>query len=153
MPKHKRKTVVVSEPYPKKNTQQQPSKEQGEQQPSVDQSTVTQVNKYLYCDNCTKSVDHLLQCEKCETWYCISCGNVPIQVMEIINDYRQLHWFCNTCDTQIHRKKSLDHNIGMILVNHQFPIYHKYQTWEFAVPPNNRVLRSIRITSFISDEA
>ena len=42
MPKHKRKTVVVSEPYPKKNTQQQPSKDQGEQQSSVDQSTVTQ---------------------------------------------------------------------------------------------------------------
>ena len=52
--KHKRMTVVVSEPYPKNNTQQQLSKEQGEYQPSVDQSTVTQVNKSLYCDKCAK---------------------------------------------------------------------------------------------------
>ena len=26
---------------------------------------------------------------------------VPIQAMKIISDYRQLHWFCNTCETQI----------------------------------------------------
>ena len=50
---------------------------------------------------CTKSVNHLIQCEKCKTWYCSSCGNVPIPVMEIISDYTQLHWFCNTCETQI----------------------------------------------------
>ena len=102
MPKQRRKNTVVSEPYPKKNAQQLPSKEQEEPQPSVDQSTDTsQVNESLYCDKCTESVDHLIQCENCETWYCSSCEKVPTQVMEIISGYRQLHWFCGTCETQI----------------------------------------------------
>ena len=102
MSKQRRKNTVVSEPYPKKNAQQQPSKEQEELQPSVDQSTYTsQVNESLYCDKCTELVDHLIQCENCETWYCRSCEKVPTQVMEIISGYRQLHWFCGTCETQI----------------------------------------------------
>ena len=101
MPKQRRKNTVVSEPYPKKNSQQQASKEQEERQPSVDQSTDIQVNESLYCDKCTESVDHLIQCEKCESWYCSSCENVPTQVIEIISEYRQLHWFCKTCETQI----------------------------------------------------
>ena len=68
----------------------------------MDQSTDTsQVNESLYCDKCTESVDHLSQCENCETWYCSSCEKVPTQVMEIISGYRQLHWFCGTCETQI----------------------------------------------------
>ena len=101
MPKQQKKNTVISEPYPKKITQQQSSKEPEEQQPSMDQSKVSQVNESLYCDKCTESVDHLIQCEKCETWYCDSCENVPTQVMEIISEYRQLHWFCKICETQI----------------------------------------------------
>ena len=68
----------------------------------MDQSTdISQVNESLYCDKCTELVDHLIQFEKCKTWYCSSCEKVPIQVMEIISGYKQLHWFCGTCKTQI----------------------------------------------------
>ena len=33
--------------------------------------------------------------------YCSSCERVPTQVVEIFSGYRQLHWFCSTCETQI----------------------------------------------------
>ena len=81
------RTQFYLSPIQKKNAQQQPSKEQEEPQPSVDQSTDTsQVNESLYCDKCTESVNHLIQCENCETWYCRSCERYQHRLWKLLVD-------------------------------------------------------------------
>jgi len=52
----------------------------------------------LSCKKCLKCVDNVIQCERCEHWYCSKCTGLSSAVMEIIYLYKQLHWFCEACD-------------------------------------------------------
>ena len=82
MPKQKDKTSrgkTTGEPYPRK----------GEKPDGEDT---------LYCDRCTSAVEQLIQCEKCEMYLCSGCEKVPENVMIIVGEYNQMHWFCQYCD-------------------------------------------------------
>ena len=50
------------------------------------------------CDKCSKSTDHLLQCEFCTSWFCNVCCNIHEDLLNSLGDYNNLHWYCNTCD-------------------------------------------------------
>lgn len=52
----------------------------------------------MICEKCTNCVDNLIQCERCNHWYCSKCTGLPSSVMDIIFMYKQLHWFCEACD-------------------------------------------------------
>ena len=57
-----------------------------------------ELDEQLNCDKCTKHVDSLIQCERCEHWYCDKCTGLLSSVMDIVFMYKQLHWFCEDCD-------------------------------------------------------
>ena len=86
MPKgHKDKTTKAkgsTEPYPKKG-----GKYDGDSQEET-----------LFCDRCTSAVDQLIQCEKCEMCLCAACEKIPENVMTMVSEYNQIHWFCQYCD-------------------------------------------------------
>ena len=70
------------------------------------------------CDKCSKSTDHLLQCEYCTSWFCnVSC-NIHDNLLNSLGDYKNLHWYCNTCDvivSELIAKSSLSGVVPSIL--------------------------------------
>ena len=66
-----------------------------------DDSTVdaeSQNSESLHCGVCTTGVDYIVQCEKCDTWYCHTCAKVSEQLIELIADCNGVHWFCHKCN-------------------------------------------------------
>ena len=37
----------------------------------------------------------IVQCERCEIWYCHTCSIVTEQLIEFLVDCNEVHWFCN----------------------------------------------------------
>ena len=60
-------------------------------------NTESQNSESLRCDVCTTGVDYIVQCEKCDTWYCHTCAKVPEQLIELMADCNA-HWFCHKCN-------------------------------------------------------
>ena len=92
MPKTKSKNSKrkqTSEPYSRRdnNTEKKDASDTEEGEPTV-----------LYCDKCTSAVERLLQCEKCLIWYCLNCSKVINEVLNMLNEYDTLHWFCDACN-------------------------------------------------------
>ena len=52
----------------------------------------------VVCDKCKQSVDQTILCEACEAWMCSACGGIPLHVIDIIANYKQIHWFCQKCN-------------------------------------------------------
>ena len=50
------------------------------------------------CDVCTNSVDHLIQCDRCLNWYCCTCGEVSEHLITVLDEFKELYWFCHKCD-------------------------------------------------------
>ena len=50
------------------------------------------------CDVCTNSVDHLIQCDRCLNWYCCTCGKVSEHLITVLDEFKELYWFCHKCD-------------------------------------------------------
>ena len=46
----------------------------------------SQNSESLRCGVCTTGVDYLIQCERCDTWYCHTCAKVPEQLIELLVD-------------------------------------------------------------------
>ena len=42
--------------------------------------------------------DYLIQCERCETWHCHACAKVSEQLIGLLVDCNEAHWFCHTCN-------------------------------------------------------
>ena len=60
----------------------------------------SQEPELLVCDKCTATVDQLIQCERCQVWYCSQCENVPVKLMELLDEFKdEVHWFCHYCKT------------------------------------------------------
>ena len=49
------------------------------------------------CDNC-KSDSCLLECEWCYKWLCVKCQKVPKEMINALNKYEHLHWYCKSCE-------------------------------------------------------
>jgi len=67
---------------------------------STEEDNSPDTESQLYCDGCTSAVEHLIQCEK---YLCSGCKKIPESVMATIGEYTQVHWFCQYCDTLVHR--------------------------------------------------
>ena len=53
----------------------------------------------IVCDVCTDKADHLIMCDRCEIWYCHRCAGINvIKLVEVLIEFKELHWFCNKCD-------------------------------------------------------
>ena len=46
----------------------------------------------------TTGVDYLIQCERCDTWHCHACAKVSEQLIGLLVDCNEAHWFCHTCN-------------------------------------------------------
>jgi len=62
-------------------------------------------------NECKQSVDQTILCEACEGWMCSTCDGIPLHVIDIIADYKQIHWFCQKCNDKVgnysHKNKDL----------------------------------------------
>ena len=43
-------------------------------------------------------VNYLIQCERCDTWHYIACAKVSEQLIGLLVDCNEAHWFCHTCN-------------------------------------------------------
>lgn len=92
MPKQKKKRVVAaSVPYAT-------SAKTNDTNEGSSVNTESQNSESLRCEVCTTGVDYIVQCEKCDTWYCHTCAKVPEQLIELMADCNEAHWFCHKCN-------------------------------------------------------
>ena len=92
MPKQKKKrAAATSAPY----TTSTRTNDTGE---DLTVSTESQNGEILHCGVCTTGVDYIVQCERCDTWYCHTCAKVPEQLIELMADCNEAHWFCHKCN-------------------------------------------------------
>ena len=55
------------------------------------------------CGKCSSEIqecDHGLQCERCDTWYCISCLNLSEKEYTVLSVRAVFHWFCEECENK-----------------------------------------------------
>ena len=92
MPKQKKKMVVAaSAPYAT-------SVKTNDTNEGSSVNTGSQNSESLHCEVCTTGVDYIVQCEKCDTWYYHTCVKVPEQLIELMADCNEAHWFCHKCN-------------------------------------------------------
>lgn len=89
MPKQKKKRAATSKPYAA-------TRKENNDDPS--DTSENQNSESLHCGVCTTGVDYLIQCEKCDIWYCHICAKVPEQLIELLVDCNEAHWFCQNCN-------------------------------------------------------
>ena len=46
----------------------------------------------LKCDKCKGTVEGMIQCESCLLWHCCTCGNFPLEAVEVVSVCKTLHW-------------------------------------------------------------
>ena len=51
------------------------------------------------CDVCKKSVDEVVQCERCIKWFCCVYQNISEKMYDAIFEFSKLHWFCDGCES------------------------------------------------------
>lgn len=80
-----------------------------------------EVDEILECERCGMNVDCMIECECCNEWLCINCGEISSQVMTIINKYQNaVHFYCQRCtitvQTLIKKKneKPIDNNMDNV---------------------------------------
>ena len=99
MPKHKKKKdSKAGEPYNVKKTSNH------QENPEQDSDIV--------CDRCKQSVDQTILCEACEGWMCSTCGGIPLHVIDIIADYKQIYWFCQKCNDKAGHFIEMNKDLG-----------------------------------------
>ncbi len=56
----------------------------------------------LTCSKCeavfVDNDDKLLECERCDKWFCIECAGMEPSVYSIMVANKNLHWFCQECE-------------------------------------------------------
>ena len=50
------------------------------------------------CERCGNDAAGVIQCERCMKWCCGSCQNVTLEMIEALDRWPNLHWFCTVCD-------------------------------------------------------
>ena len=68
-------------------------------QESVNISSAVSEDESYPCDGCGKAeAEYLIQCERCDKWICNTCESIDEDMMELLKEWKQLHWFCSTCE-------------------------------------------------------
>lgn len=100
MPKYRNRTKKPAAPYGKGKKGQNTPKEDKRESEGNDTSdnAVDEQGEDLKCDICSSSVERLVQCDRCLTWYCCGCANIPEQLQVVLSEFIELHWFCSGCD-------------------------------------------------------
>ena len=94
MPKQRsKKNTANSEPY---ILRKKHGSTTGSSQTS--DSADNQQDVSFQCDVCTNSSDHLIQCDRCMIWHCCTCGKVSERLITVLDEFKELHWFCHKCD-------------------------------------------------------
>ena len=62
------------------------------------ESVVGSTEDSLVCDVCTDMADHLIMCDRCEIWFCYRCAQVDVGLINVLVEFKELHWFCKKCD-------------------------------------------------------
>ena len=44
------------------------------------------------------SVNNPIQCDQYLTWYCCTCRKVSEHLIVVVDEFKELHWFCQKCD-------------------------------------------------------
>ena len=91
MPKLKKKRAAVASKAPYSTSKKTNSEDSSD-------TAESQNSESLCCGVCTTGVDYLIQCERCDTWYCHTCAKVPEQLIELLVDCNEAHWFCHNCN-------------------------------------------------------
>lgn len=61
-------------------------------------SVDNQQDASFHYDICTNPVDHLIQCDRCLIWYCCTCGGASEHLITVLDEFKELNWFCQKCD-------------------------------------------------------
>ena len=91
MPKQKKKRAVAASKAPYSTSKKTNSGDPPD-------TAESQNSESLYCGVCTTGVDYLIQCEGCDTWHCHTCAKVSEQLIELLVDCNEAHWFCHNCN-------------------------------------------------------
>ena len=73
---------------------------------SKEQITEDRAEETLTCSSCSKSVEQILQCEICLSWYCCTCLNVCDNIMSALTQFKSLHWYCIVWEPTVQSKLS-----------------------------------------------
>ena len=49
------------------------------------------------CPLCKKTNENMIECDRCNKWFCTPCVNITAKELEVIGKKR-CHWFCQTCE-------------------------------------------------------
>lgn len=94
MPKQKGKTRAKKlVPYNKS------AKPNSDEDTSKVPESVQDDEQILKCDKCKGTVEGMIQCKSCLLWHCCTCGNFPLEAVEVVSVCKTLHWFCEMCDS------------------------------------------------------
>jgi len=67
-------------------------------------SVSTDIDDKTVCHMCDKVFiddgDMLLECERCDEWFCTECLTMSAEVYKIMVDRKDIHWFCPECEKQ-----------------------------------------------------
>ena len=73
-------------------------RKKSQSKPTTHVSTGSSVN-CLSCNNVFDDEnDKLMECERCDTWFCIECLNMSETVYSVMAERKDSHWFCPECE-------------------------------------------------------
>ena len=90
MPKTNRKKNKSRKPY---------EHEKNSNTPTESDNQDIESSEDFICIECKKSVDEVVQCERCARWFCCTCQNISEKMYDAIVEFSKLHWFCNGCES------------------------------------------------------
>ncbi|XP_052786446.1 uncharacterized protein LOC128221863 [Mya arenaria] len=80
------------------------SKQKGRSKKSTSKQATdnTGMDNELTCSKCEAVFvdidDKLLECERCDKWFCIQCAGMEPSVYSVMVANKNLHWFCHECE-------------------------------------------------------
>ena len=67
------------------------------------------------CVGCKKefkeSSSRMLECERCESHHCSKCIKLTDSEYDLLNSRKDLHWYCNKCESKVFKSIHLDKEI------------------------------------------
>jgi len=73
-------------------------------------------DELLECERCGRNVDCMIECECCNEWLCIKCGEITSEVLTIINEFpNAVHFYCQKCTDKVKSliKRNNNNNTSM----------------------------------------
>jgi len=67
------------------------------------------------CVGCNKEFkecsSHMLECERCESHHCSKSITLTDSEYDLLNSHKDLHWYCNMCESTVFKSIQLDKEI------------------------------------------